>query len=131
MGAIIYTATDELEAGTTSGQSKQIETEFQRIDPDLREVGDEVRSLSGVSEYELDRYDETIVLKSGIVVSSELPRWREFFASVGDRAIFQVDPDGTIATPVDVRNCKLESGRYRPIWEGPGQYTLEFTVRII
>jgi hypothetical protein len=70
-------------------------------------------SGGGAPEVMLERQEVTVdVLTEILSEASQVPQFREFFASVSAGELFTFDPYGTIAVPVDPRQAMLASADY-------------------
>ena len=133
MGVLTYTAKRNVIGGHTAGLSYKIETAFQINDASTKEFGTQRDALGGDVEYELDRIDDLISLKSDVVVESDKLLWKEFTTSVQAREAFTVDLTGTIAAPGTDLNCIIDrNAGFHPNREASGVqvYTFNFVVRL-
>ena len=107
---IDYTATREL----VGSGADEIDTDAGQIDRSQKRFGSESVSLSGVGrEYQLDRLEFTWTVTTIPVPVTDLPRWREFAASVANGETFSFDPYGSKASPDNVLTVSLVDGSYQ------------------
>lgn len=106
---IDYTATRE----TVGSGDDEIETSGTATRVPLEETSESV-SMSGVGrEYQLDRLEHKWSIQTIPVPLADLPRWREFAASVVAGELFTIDIWGTKASPDDPISVSYIKGTFR------------------
>lgn len=122
---IQYTATRQL----VGSGSAEIETDTQAQERLQIEESEESVSMSGVGrESQLDRLDFEWQFTTIPVPEADLPRWREFAASVANGETFTIDIDGTQAAPVSVISASYVKGSYRENRFSKAYLTISFRI---
>lgn len=123
---IDYTATREL---VGSGLD-EIECDFSvGGDRVQKRIGGESTSMSGVGrEFQLERLEYTWTFSTVPIAIADLPRWREFAASVANGETFTIDIDGTKAAPDNPITVSMKDGSYKENRAYKGYLIFSFTV---
>ena len=107
---IDYTATRE----TVGSGLDELDFDAEQIDRAAMEETTESVSMSGVGrEVLFDRLEHKWAIKTVPITADDLPRWREFAASVVAGELFTIDLFGTKATPVDPISASYVKGSYK------------------
>lgn len=131
MPVITYVAVDRgfLVGGHTAGVEYQIECDLQAFPPDLEFKGQKDETLDGTPESYMDALQLSWNVKTDLVLAADVAKWREFFTSVMNSEIFQMDFTGTIAEPGTEYDVHLTTTKITPQQLRGGHERYSFTVK--
>lgn len=132
MGTLIYTAVDRgrLVSGHTAGNIYSIEIDFKTFLENEKRVISETKSISGQVYTQYMRKDTTAKVDSVWTDDATIiAQMDEFIDSVAAGETFDLDPYGTLASPVNTYPAQVEGdirkSRYRYI----EMFSYSFTIR--
>lgn len=123
------------------GQSYSLEFYTEKADRSVKLKRSSVQPIGGgAAEVLLQSQEATLDVtvlgpEGALITEAQMLQYREFLASVAAGEIFVFDRYGTIAAPVEPKNCQLTSESYmEERIAGPGNtglYKLTFSVRVL
>lgn len=107
---IDYTATREL----VGSGADNIDCDAQRANRSIKKFGGESVSLDGTTRHSvLHRLENTWDIETVPITVADLPRWREFAASVANGETFTIDIFGTSASPDDPITVTMQENSFK------------------
>jgi len=113
MTTITYTAKRDIASGHTAGTNYTIEFGAEKLARSQKVIRHQNASLGQLRETVYLGRDQYWDVTTDFIDESDLPFWREWFASVAGGELFAFDAYGTIAVPDNQENVLLDTETYR------------------
>jgi len=129
MTTITYTAKRDLAGGHTAGTNYNLEFGAEKLARSQKIIRKQNASLGLLRETIYYGKNQFWDVTTDYIDESDLPFWREWFASVAGGEVFQFDAYGTIAVPDNQITVLLDTETYRESRVGTLRtYKIDFRV---